>query len=81
MQPPAQPYLQTWSVESPSAGSLAASLGPGGPGAQTMTMRVGGGGYMEVLEHWGPQFPTHPPPKPEIRHPNANSNSAGACDT
>ena len=42
MQPPAQPYLQTWSVESPSAGSRAASLGLEGPGAQIKTVGVGG---------------------------------------
>lgn len=48
--PPASPrpaYLQTSCEESPSAASRAASLGPGGPGAQTTT--VGRGGDTEVL--------------------------------
>lgn len=58
--PSAQPYLQIWSVESPSAESPAASLGPGGPGAQTMT--VGSGRNMEVPGHRSTQFSIQPHP-------------------
>lgn len=58
--PSAQPYLQIWSVESPSAESPAASLGLGGPVAQTMT--VGSGRNMEVPGHWSTTFSLQPHP-------------------
>lgn len=58
--PSAQPYLQIWSVESPSAKSPAASLGLGGPGAQTMT--VGSGRNMEVPGLWSTQLSIQPHP-------------------
>lgn len=58
--PSAQPYLQIWSVESPSSKSPAASLGLGGPGAQTMT--VGSGRNMEAPGHWSTQSSIQPHP-------------------
>lgn len=68
--PPASPrpaYLQTSCEESPSAASRAASLGPGGPGAQTTT--VGRGGDTEVLGRIPFSQPRPSTPGPRTRRP------------
>lgn len=59
--PSAQPYLQIWSVEFPSAESPAASPGLEGPDARTMT--VGSGRNVDAPGTGAPSppsSPTHP---------------------